>query len=167
MIELSTIKTLVEYGDWANGRILECAAPIGDRELDRGLEIGPGEGSLRRVLLHIWAGEDVWLRRWKEQVENAWPDESAGLPVAAISDRFAATARSRADWLATLRGQELATTQTYRDSKGTLFQATLGDMLLQGCIHSTHHRAQAVNALRRLGAAWPELDYMMRVRKPA
>jgi uncharacterized damage-inducible protein DinB len=39
-------------------------------------------------------------------------------------------------------------------------------MLLQGALHSKHHQAQAVNILRRLGAAWPELDYMMHVRKP-
>jgi uncharacterized protein YciI len=57
--------------------------------------------------------------------------------------------------------------QVYRDSKGSLFQATLGDMLMQGVMHTKHHQAQAVNALKRLGAAWPELDYMYRVRKPA
>jgi uncharacterized damage-inducible protein DinB len=40
-------------------------------------------------------------------------------------------------------------------------------MLLQLCYHATHHRAQAVNILRRLGTQAPELDYMMRIREPA
>ena len=52
-----------------------------------------------------------------------------------------------------------------RSPKGSLFSATLGVMLLQGVLHSKHHQAQGVNALKRLGAAWPELDYMYRVRK--
>jgi len=40
-------------------------------------------------------------------------------------------------------------------------------MLVQGVMHSKHHQAQAANILRRLDAKWPELDYMMRIRKPA
>jgi hypothetical protein len=41
--------------------------------------------------------------------------------------------------------------QNYRDSKGSLFKATLNDMLIQNVMHSTHHRAQIVNAIRRVG----------------
>ena len=61
---------------------------------------------------------------------------------------------------------QLDRVQQYRDSKGSLYQATLRHMLLQMIIHATHHRAQAVNALRRVGAAVPEVDYMHQVASP-
>ena len=56
--------------------------------------------------------------------------------------------------------------QRYRDSKGSLYQTTLQNMLLEMIVHATHHRAQAINALRRVGAAVPEVDYMQQVREP-
>jgi uncharacterized damage-inducible protein DinB len=47
-------------------------------------------------------------------------------------------------------------------------------MVLQMFVHSTHHRAQAVNMLRHVGAVMPvsgnaagQVDYMMMVRVPA
>jgi uncharacterized damage-inducible protein DinB len=53
-----------------------------------------------------------------------------------------------------------------RGSRGTLFTTTLGDVILQMFVHSTHHRAQAVNMLRHLGVSHPQVDYMMLVRQP-
>jgi uncharacterized damage-inducible protein DinB len=65
-----------------------------------------------------------------------------------------------------LTEKELGQMIAYRDSKGSLFAATLSDMLLQGILHSVHHRAQAVNMVRRLGGAALEMDYMTFVRRP-
>ena len=36
----------------------------------------------------------------------------------------------------------------------------LGDTMLQLCGHGTHHRAQALNMARRLGARVANLDYL-------
>jgi uncharacterized damage-inducible protein DinB len=56
--------------------------------------------------------------------------------------------------------------QEYRDSRGSKFRATLADMITQGLVHSIHHRAQATNAIRRLGRNAPEMDYMVHIRQP-
>lgn len=164
MADLSTFRTLFEYVRWSNERLLECAAPLSDEELDRDLQIGPG--TLRRILIHTYNGEYVWLRRWRGEQETKWPSESVQTPVAELLTAFRGIERERTEYLATLGPTSSAKVQSYRDSKGSLFSATLGDMLLQGVMHSKHHQAQACNALRRLGAKWPELDYMMRIRTP-
>jgi uncharacterized damage-inducible protein DinB len=161
------IRRLLTYSDWANALVLDCAAQCTDGDLDRGLEIGPGPGTLRRVLMHTWAGEDTWLRRWREEPDVPWPNESEMLPIAELRRRFDVVAAARVPFIASLTPDRLAREQVYRDSKGSLFRATLLDMLLQGITHSTHHRAQAVNVLRRLGRPAPEVDYMMHLRKPA
>ena len=167
MSELSMIRRLLVYSDWANGQVLDAAAAFSDEQLDRGLEIGPGAGSLRRVLAHTWAGEDTWLRRWRGEIEAPWPDEHERLSVNELRTRFEQTWRSREAFIASIDEPMLERVQTYRDSRGSLFSATLGDMVLQGVAHSVHHRAQATNAIRRLGGAAPEMDYMMRIRRPA
>lgn len=164
MIDLSTIRTLLEYTDWSNMRLLDASLPLSDEHLDRSLEIGPG--TLRKILIHTYNGEYVWLRRWRGEIETKWPSESEPTPVAALIAAHATNNRERDAYLARVFDADLAKVQPYRDSKGNLFHVPLGEMFMQGVMHSKHHQAQACNALRRLGAQWPELDYMMRIRKP-
>ncbi|MGD9689351.1 MAG: DinB family protein [Phycisphaerales bacterium] len=156
---------LFAYSDASNSRVLDAAAALSDAALDTPLDIGPG--CLRRILLHLYNGEYVWLARWSGEIETRWPSESEPAPVAAIAQRFREVWSRRDQFLSTLAPAAIDRAQTYRDSKGSLFRASLRDMLLQGLVHSIHHRAQAVNALRRLGGPIVELDYMMRLRQPA
>jgi uncharacterized damage-inducible protein DinB len=165
MIDIATVRVMLGYTDWGNGRLLEGAGGCEDERIDRDLAIGPG--TLRRILLHTYNGELIWFNRWRGVVENAWPSESERVSIAELSVRFKVNAVARDRWMDTLAPRDAARVQAYRDSRGSLFRATLGDMLVQGVMHTKHHQAQAVNALKRLGAAWPELDYMYRVRTPA
>lgn len=158
------LNTLFSYGDWANDALLDAAAKLDEPLLDQPFDIGPG--SARKILDHIETGESVWLNRWRGHTHTPWSSQ----PVATLPElraRFHATRAARVEFLATLDPARLDAQQTYRDSRGSMFRATLADMLLQGFVHSAHHRAQAVNVLRRLGAGIVELDYMMHVRQPA
>ncbi len=164
MLDLKTLRELFAHSDWSNRRLLECAAGVGDADLDRPLEIGPGAGSLRRILTHTIVAEEVWLQRWQQVPDVPWPNESERASVADLSRRCESCRARRDAYLDAIDPRSLAGVQPYRDSKGVLYRASLGQMLLQGVLHSKHHQAQACNALRRLGAPWPELDYMVRVR---
>lgn len=164
MIDLPTVRTILRYGDWANEQSVHACSNLPDEQLDRVFDIG--RGTLRKTLLHILAGESVWLRRWQGDCETLWPSEDEPASPATIEGRFTETIRNRDLFLATIDAGRLTRAVVYRDSKGSLFSASLGDMMLQMCLHSTHHRAQAVNILRRLDVSPPEVDYMMWVRKP-
>lgn len=162
-MELKTLQSFLRYSDWANGEILRAASKLSDAQLDQPFDMGPG--TLRKTLMHIHDGEAVWLARWQGKTETPWPSEQK-LNTATMTEGFSKTWRQRDAFLGTLKDSDLAKVVTYRDSKGSLFNATLGDMIMQGFTHSTHHRAQAVNMLRRVGAGLVELDYMMSIRKP-
>jgi uncharacterized damage-inducible protein DinB len=118
-------------------------------------------------MLHILSGEHVWLRRWRGEADIRWPDEQERIGVAELRSRLVANRRDRDAFLDRLAAEhaDLGRVQPYRDSRGTMYRATLGEMLIQGVMHSKHHQAQAVNIVRRLGGEWPELDYMYRVRR--
>ncbi len=156
---------LLRYNDWANRAMLDAAERLADQALDQPFEMGMG--TLRRTMIHIYNGEWVWLNRWQGRSETAWPDESEGASVATLRQRFAQVVRDRDAYLSSLGEADLAEFVTYRDSKGSRFQASRGDMLNQMFVHSTHHRAQAANMVRQLNAGLLELDYMMSLRKPA
>lgn len=167
MKDLATLLRFFAYSDWANAAVLAAAATLTDEQLDREIDIGPRPGSLRRILVHTFNGESTWLERWHNRSEPKWPSEAVKPTIAELSAEFARVARERETFLATLKPGALDVVQPYRDSKGNKFKATLGDMLIQGINHSIHHRAQAVNAIRRLGGPGVELDYMGHVRVPA
>lgn len=164
-MNLETSRQMLAYNDWADAQVLAAAAPLSSAQLDQPFEIG--RGSLRRTLLHVYGGEHVWLQRSMGQSETPWVDEDEAVDVQTIRSRFEAMWRERDAFLRTLSDADLSRPQVYRDSRGSRFQATLGEMLLQMYLHSTHHRAQIVNMLRRLGTDPLELDYMCWVRKPA
>lgn len=165
MNDLSTIKTLLRYSDWANTTLTQAAGGLKPEQLDQTLDIGMG--TLRRTLLHILAGESVWLARWRGERESPWPDEQERAEPVEIGRRMTEVSAAREQFLASVGPGDLGRIVVYRDSKGSLFKATLADMMIQMCIHSMHHRSQAVNIIRRVGGSPPELDYMMWVRTPA
>lgn len=164
-MEVKTFAEFLKYSSWANGEILRSSEKLTDAQLDQPFDMG--RGCLRGTLIHIHAGEHVWLQRWQGRTETPWPNELVKTPVAEIAAQFAKTYEERAAFLSKLTDRDLQNSITYRDSKGSLFKATLGDMIMQGILHSTHHRAQAVNMLRRAAGVLVELDYMTWVRRPA
>jgi uncharacterized damage-inducible protein DinB len=169
-MDLLTARDQFAYSDWADRLLLAAARTMDDERLDRPMEIGPG--TLRRVMLHTLHGEAVWTRRWVGgrnglPAEVPWPSETERSTIEQIEARFTEAWRERDVFLDSVAPAELLRIQTYRDSKGSLFSATLGEMITQSVVHSIHHRSQAVNMLRRLGAGLVELDYMMSRRKSA
>lgn len=161
---LHTAMLLLRYSDHMNEQILAAAGTLDDDQLDHRFDMS--RGTLRRTLMHLLAGEAVWLKRWQGERETPWPDEDERASVESIRERFRAVFLERDAFLSNLTEDELGQVVAYRDSKGSLFSATLSDMLLQGILHSVHHRAQATNMLRRLGAESLEMDYMTFVRRP-
>jgi uncharacterized damage-inducible protein DinB len=162
--DIPTILTLLHYSRWANEQVLEASRPLPDHLLDQAIDMG--RGSLRRTLIHLFAGDYVWFRRWQGLVETPWLDESTPTGVAKIITQFQQLHRERDEWVERLTATDLDRDQRYLDSGGRHFSATLGQMMLQASVHGTHHRAQAVNMLRQLGQQPPELDYMVHVRQP-
>ncbi len=165
MNDLRTLQTFFRYNDWADDRLLLAAGPLGDEQLDRAFDMG--RGSLRKTLLHIVVAEQVWVQRWQGRSQTPWPDETERVAVATMGERLQQTRRERDGFLATLTDADIDRRVVYRDSLGSLYNADLGDMLLHLCTHSMHHRAQAVNMIRRVGGHAPELDFMYSVRVPA
>lgn len=165
MSQLQMIRRLFSYSDWANGALLSAARTLTDDALDRPFDMGVG--SLRRTLIHLYNGEFVWFHRWQEKLETPWPGEDERVSVATIEERFRRVWAERDAYLLTLTDEKLAAKTRYRDSYGNLYRTVLSDMLMQTCVHSTHHRAQAANMLRQLGAGSIELDYMVHFRTPA
>ncbi|TWT41208.1 DinB family protein [Phycisphaerae bacterium RAS1] len=160
-----TIRTLFAHHDWARDKLLSVAATLSDAQLDAGVAMGLG--SLRDTLHHLWAAEAVWLERWKHVPQARLAEHSPRLPVDELGQRWRATSRERDDLLQALDDAAIQQPLTYSHPDGNSYSQRLGDQMMHVCNHAVHHRAQALNMLRRCGAATPGLDFLfMKLEQP-
>lgn len=165
MSDLDILHKLFRHNAAANRLVFSAAAMLSDGQLDLPMDLGMG--SVRAICEHVTAGEVTWLARIEGNTEAGWPAQAIPDPVDQMLAMLEDVASRLSALLSSLGAGEPDRAQRYRDSKGSLFQASLREMLLQVCLHSAHHRAQIVNGIRRVGGSAPEVDYMMSVRRPA
>jgi len=161
MHDHGTLRECFRHNDWARVKLLAAATPLTAAQLDQPFEMGLG--SLRATLYHLWAAEFAWLNRWQRQPNaEGWVADCGGEDLAEITRRFAQTAQVREAYLDSVGPGDIDRPITYTNTAGQTYTYPLGDLVLHVCNHGMHHRAQAVNLLKRLGVTPPQpgLDYV-------
>ena len=162
-MRLASLRDLFKHGDWASVCVWETADDLNDEQLDRAFEMG--EGSLRKTLTHIHGAEPAWYELCEILDVSALPRSRDTHTLAQIREAAQQLADLRNRWLDAMADGDLTREITYtRD--GHSHTHPLSDLLLHLCNHGIHHRAQALNMLRRLGKEVQMLDVMvMRIQQ--
>ncbi len=148
------------FNSWANQRLLRACQELSDLQLDERLEMG--FGSLRGTLFHILAAEEIWLERWQSVPWRPFPMEPQGASLSEIGRRLEQVDQARQAFLEPHRETQFRATIEYRDSRGNAYQNPLDELLVHVANHGIHHRAQALNFLKRFGRPIPVgLDYIL------
>jgi len=161
----ATLRAYYAYADWARGRVHAAAVTLTDEQLDRQFDLGVG--SLRATLLHIAVAEQWWLENWTHGPGCLFPTTDERLPITEITRRFDRTVAQRNEMLARMTDASLQRIVAATPRPDVQRSFPLGVTMLQLCCHGTHHRAQALNMLRHVGANVPELDYLDMVHERA
>lgn len=152
---MSTLKELFRYHDWAFGRLVAHARNLTPFELDAEFPIGPG--SMRLILIHTYECEMWWLSVANGVPSFNGPPDDLGLEELDVLRLDLAARRDSA--IATWGDAGLAAGTRYANRAGRELTRRRADLLLHVANHAVHHRAQALNILRRLGKPVPWLDY--------
>lgn len=149
-MNLTDLKTMVDYNYWARDRLIEVVAPLTIEQFTK--DLGSSFKSIRDTMAHVHAAEWIWHQRWIGHSPTAL------LP----NDRFADVAALRAAWNETEkdireyvdRGGEGIVDEVYhfRLLNGTEGSATFWQMLQHVVNHGSYHRGQVTTMLRQLGA---------------
>ena len=150
---------LFAYNDWANARLLACAAALPEEEWRR--EMGGAFPTLLGLVAHVVGAERVWLLRWKEEAPRGRPSWMADPCSAVLRSALAGVERDRASFLAALTDDDLARPIRYTLLDGSGGTLALRTLILHTAHHSTYHRGQIATLLRRLGAAPPATDLLL------
>jgi uncharacterized damage-inducible protein DinB len=151
---LDTIRTLYAHHWWANRTLLDVAAKLGEEAVAR--EIGKqfSEPTLKRMFLHVYGVDLLWLSRWRGVSPVAAPMDIAPT-LAALGERWVALERDQTTYLDGLRESDLERVIQFRLLSGKEYAQPLGLLLHHVTDHGTHHRSEIATMLTMVSGSPP------------
>jgi len=167
-MNLTDIRNLFGYVEWANDLALNAATKLQDDDLRR--DVGISHGSIFGTLLHMAAAEWIWLERWNGRSptrDEAWPrwtpDTCADLAV--LRERWSDIVQKRAQFISGLDETRLAADLSFKLLSGDPNSMRLVDQMHHVANHATLHRGQVVGMIRQLGIEPPSTDLLFYLRR--
>lgn len=140
---------LFEYNFWAN-----------DQFITRLKDQPELPEEVTRLFSHILAAHRIWISRIanKPDAPGVWDEipaeEWEKLNIALYNDTTDV-----------LKSVELDKSITYKNSKGSLYENSVEDLLYHLINHSTHHRSQVALLMRKNEILPPASDYIFYLRR--
>lgn len=166
-MNLSDIRQLFDYTEWANDLAMEAADQLSDEHLQR--DFGISHQSIFGTLTHMAGAEWIWLERWngrspaKAEAWSMWTTESCA-DLATLNDRWTEVVDRRAQFITELDEDRLAAELPFRLLSGDPSSMRLVDQMQHVANHATMHRGQVVGMIRQLGVEPPATDLIFYLR---
>ncbi|HSQ24100.1 MAG TPA: DinB family protein [Pyrinomonadaceae bacterium] len=167
-MNLSDIKSLFAYTEWANALAMEAAANLSDENLRRDVSIS--HQSIFGTLLHMAGAEWIWLERWngrspaKAEAWSMWTTESCA-NLAVLNERWQGVVDRRAHFICELDEKRLVAELAFKLLSGDPGSMRLIDQMQHVANHATMHRGQVVGMIRQLGIDPPSTDLLFYLRR--
>lgn len=165
MNAVDEIRELYEYNRWANGRVLDAAGRLTQKEFTH--DLGSSYRSVRDTLAHILAAEWIWLSRWRGTSPSGVPESWNLSTFDALRAKWAEVEADQRAFVDGLTEEALEGVVAYRNTKGIGFENPLRQLLRHVVNHSTYHRGQVITMLRQLGAEAVSTDLVLFHRERA
>jgi uncharacterized damage-inducible protein DinB len=166
-MNLSDIRHLFDYTEWANDLAMNAAADLSDGNLRR--DVGISHGSIFGTLLHMAGAEWVWLERWhgrspaKAKAWSLWKTESCP-DLATLKESWRGLIDRRAGYISELDEARLEAEMPFKLLSGDPSSMPLVDQMRHVANHATMHRGQVVGMIRQLGIEPPSTDLIFYLR---
>jgi uncharacterized damage-inducible protein DinB len=170
MTAVEIIRRLHQHRNWVNSQLIAITATLSNEQLHRRFEIG--QGSIWKTLVHLYAGEWVWLEALLGDEFPTLPGDVPGkLPgnqeasgaiasFAELREKWRALDSRWDDHLQSLTDEtldEIIYKVSTSSGAGKRFPSRRADVLIHICTHAQYTTAQLINMLRHSGATnFPE-----------
>jgi len=153
-MNLSEVRSLVDYHYWARDRVLEAVEPLSGDEFTR--DLGSSFRSVRDTLAHIYAAEWAWCSRWNGHSPTALlpPDTFPDVPT--LKTRWATLEADVRAVVERMGSAGLDTVIEYKMINGDARASVFWHMLQHVVNHASYHRGQVTTMLRQIGAKPPQ-----------
>jgi uncharacterized damage-inducible protein DinB len=167
-MNLSDIRRLFDYTEWANGLAMDAAAKLSEDGLRR--DVGISHGSIFGTLLHMAGAEWIWLERWhgqsppKSEAWSLWKTDSCA-DLAVLNERWRNLVARRSRFISELDESRLQADLPFKLLSGDPSSLPLVDQMQHVVNHATLHRGQVVGMIRQLGLEPPSTDLLFYLRR--
>ena len=167
-MNLTDIRHLFDYTEWANNLAMDAAAKLSDEHLCH--DFGISHKSIFGTLLHMAGADWIWMERWhgrsptRNEAWALWTTDSCG-NLATLKDRWGNLVDSRARFVAELDEERLNAELAFKLLSGDASSMRLVDQMQHIANHATMHRGQVVGMIRQLGFEPPSTDLLFYVRR--
>jgi uncharacterized damage-inducible protein DinB len=146
-MNLTDIRHLFDYTEWANELAMDAATKLSEDNLRR--DVGISHKSIFGTLLHMAGAEWIWMERWNGRSpakDKAWllwtTDSCADLEM--LKERWRDLIAGRAQFISELDEERLDTELAFRLLSGDPSSMRLVDQMQHVANHATLHRGQIV-----------------------
>jgi uncharacterized damage-inducible protein DinB len=152
---LDTIRSLYDYHWWANRRLYDVAAGLGDEMAGR--DVGPqfSYPTVRRMLAHLYGADAIWLARWTGQPLTTIPGGDI-TTLGELRRRWDGMEGEQRAFLARLTAADLPRFVEYKNAEGKTFRVSLWPALQHVVNHATHHRSEIATMLTMISGSPPD-----------
>ena len=167
-MNVSDIKNLFDYMEWANDLAMAAANQLPDECLRR--DVGISHQSILGTLVHMAGAEWIWLERWngrsptKAEAWSRWSTESCA-DLATLKDHWTNLINDRARLVSELDETRLVAELPFKLLSGDPSSMPLVGQMQHVVNHATMHRGQIVGMIRQLGIDPPATDLLFYLRR--
>jgi uncharacterized damage-inducible protein DinB len=149
------VHALWAYHHWANRRLFDVTAALGEELAARSLGEQFSYPTLRRMFAHIYGADAFWLSVWKGQSLGALPGSDIGT-LGELRERWDELESEQRRYVGALMPGDLGRVIDGKNTRGQAFRRPLGMMLLHVPNHATHHRSEIATMLTMASGSPPD-----------
>jgi uncharacterized damage-inducible protein DinB len=154
-MSVETIRGLYDYHRWANHRLFDVAAGLGEEAATREVGAQFSAPTLLRMFGHLYGADFVWLQRWNGTSPTALP--GAQFPsLGALRERWDELEREQRTFVEALGAADLERVIDYKNTEGKPFRMPLGPLLQHVTFHGAHHRSEIATMITMISASPPD-----------
>ncbi len=154
-MSIELIRELWDYHHWANHRLFDVTAALGEDVAARELGAHWSFPTLRRMFAHIYGADWLWFRRWNGQSPPALP----GAEFATLADlrrRWDELEVEQRRFIGALTEGDLGRSFEFKNAEGGVVRRPLGLLVLHVPNHATHHRSEIATMLTMVSGSPPD-----------
>jgi len=154
-MSVALIRELYDYHHWANRRLFELAAGLGD-SATRDMGKHWSFPTLKGMFAHVYGADNVWLTRWKGSSPTRLLGDADFASMAELRTRWDVLEADQHAFVGGLAEADLTRPVHYRNTEGKEFQVALGALLQHVVNHATHHRSEAATMITLISGSPPD-----------
>ncbi len=163
-MEMQALRSLWDYHWWANRRLFEAAATLGEETARKDVGKQFSLPTLKGMLAHIYGADALWLERWKGNPAPRLMSDADFPSMADLRVRWDAFEKEQRAFVEALTPLDRAGVVHYTDTRGNPYSSPLWQMLQHVPNHATHHRSEIATMLTTASGAPPPTDLIVYYR---